>query len=311
MIEIVNSNSCNAIAVLAIGSDHYKKWQKNSLPSLQIYCEKNKINLYAQVESLSNIGDKRKSTWQKFLIPKQIETFYPHIKNFCYLDTDIICNPFAESIFDSQVSGEISLVSQFKNLPFNLEIAQRRMAFFRNKYYDSNYPLDSSLFMSPTDIFEYHGFRTFDDYACAGLFMGEIELCSDLLASIYHKYDDKFESITEGDEPVFNFEVQDNFKVNWLPYKYQTLWNFEMSIKYAHLYRYQSSNKNIIDHAVLSTLMDSVFVHFAGSWPEKLCWEKSRVFNQPDMIKILENYMDYLKSPVKGLPKGMFRPRKN
>ena len=42
MIEIVNSNSCNAIAVLAIGSDHYKKWQKNSLPSLQIYCEKNK-----------------------------------------------------------------------------------------------------------------------------------------------------------------------------------------------------------------------------------------------------------------------------
>jgi hypothetical protein len=84
-----------------------------------------------------------------------------------------------------------------------------------------------------------------------------------------------------------------------------------MSIKYAHLYRYQSSNKNIIDHAILSTLMDSVFVHFAGSWPEKLCWEKSRVFNQPDMIKILENYMDYLKSPVKGLPKGMIRPRKN
>ena len=311
MIEIVKSNSCNAIAVLAIGDDHYKKWEKNSLPSLQIYCERNEINLYAQIKSLSRIDDNRKSTWQKFLIPKQIETFFPHIKNFCYLDTDIICNPFAESIFDSQVEGKISLVSQFKNLPFNLKIAQRRMAFFRNKYYDKNYPLDSSLFMSPIEIFEYHGFRTFDDYACAGLFMGEIELCSNLLESVYHKYNDKFESITEGDEPVFNFEVQDNFKVNWLPYKYQTLWNFEMSFKHTHLYGEQSNNQNLVDDAILSTLMDSVFVHFAGSWPEKLCWEKSRVFNQPDMIKVLENYMDYLKSPVKGLPKGMIRPRKN
>jgi hypothetical protein len=311
MIEIVKVNSTNAIAVLAIGDEHYQKWQKNSLPSLQIYCERNKINLYAQIESLAHISDNRKLTWQKFLIPKQIKLFYPHIKNFCYLDTDIICNPFAESIFESQISGEISLVSQFKNLPFNLKIAQRRIAFFRNKYYDKNYPLDSSLFMSPTDIFEYHGFTTFDDYACAGLFLGEIELCSNFLESVYHKYDDKFESITEGDEPVFNFEIQNNFTINWLPYKFQTLWNFEMSIKYAHLYRNQSSNKNLINDAVLSTLMDSVFLHFAGSWPEKLCWEKFSVFDQPDMIGILKEYTDYLKIPVKGSPTGMFKPNRN
>ena len=311
MIEIVKVNSTNAIAVLAIGDEHYQKWQKNSLPSLQIYCERNKINLYAQIESLAHISDNRKLTWQKFLIPKQIKLLYPHIKNFCYLDTDIICNPFAESIFDSQISGEISLVSQFKNLPFNLKIAQRRIAFFRNKYYDKNYPLDSSLFMSPTDIFEYHGFTIFDDYACAGLFLGEIELCSNFLESVYHKYDDKFESITQGDEPVFNFEIQNNFTINWLPYKFQTLWNFEMSIKYAYLYRDQSSDKNLINDAVLSTLMDSVFLHFAGSWPEKLCWEKSSVFDQPDMIGILKEYTDYLKIPVKGSPTGMFKPNKN
>ena len=58
MIEIVKSNSCNAIAVLAIGSDHYKKWQKNSLPSLQIYCEKNKINLLRISYEDINIIDK-------------------------------------------------------------------------------------------------------------------------------------------------------------------------------------------------------------------------------------------------------------
>jgi hypothetical protein len=57
--------------------------------------------------------------------------------------------------------------------------------------------------------------------------------------------------------------------------------------------------------------MDSVFLHFAGSWPEKLCWEKFSVFDQPDMIGILKEYTDYLKIPVKGSPTGMFKPNRN
>jgi hypothetical protein len=309
MLEFVKANSSNAIGILALGEKHFQNWKTNSLPSLEEYCIRNDIHLLVQTESIGTLDDNRKSTWQKLLIPKQIKHFFPHIKNVCYLDTDIICNPYAESIFDSQEHGKLHLVSQFKNLPFNLEIAQRRMVFFRKRFYDKTYPLDSSVFMSPQQIFSYHGFQQFDDYACAGVFMASIDLCADFLESIYYKYDDKFVSITEGDEPVFNFEIQKHFEIKWLPYKFQTLWNFEMSTKYLQLYDDENISADLINSAILSTLMNSVFLHFAGSWNEKNSWHKNTFFAKPELLEILSEYVKFSRTPVSGKPKGMLRPR--
>jgi len=308
LIELINSKSTKAIVVLALGSEHVVKWKKHSFPSLQLYCSRNKINLYLQSESLDNSSTAKKATWQKFLIPKNLKRNFPNVKELCYLDTDIICNPFSESIFDYHKTGTIGLVSQFTNLPYPSEIALRRIAFFRNRYYDSRYPLDSALFMTAKQIFKYHNFKEFEDYACAGLYMGEVDMCKDFLEEAYYKYDKEFQTITEGDEPVFNYEIQNHFKVNWLPYKFQTLWNYEMAIKHPHLYLNDPTDIEGINFSVTSSLMDSVFLHFAGSWGEKSIWESNSIYSRVEQMALLDSYSKYLNVSVTGMPKGLIRP---
>ncbi len=307
MIEVYGSDSPNAIVVLALGPGHFEKWQNYSLPSLRLYCSRNNLNLLAQVDSLDNSDSRKKFTWQKFLIPKSVKENFPKIKNFCYIDTDIICNPFAESIFDFIDDSSICLVSQFTNLPYSDDKILRRIAFFRNLLIDTNYPLDSSLFMKPKDIYAHHDFFEFNDYACAGMYMANVEYCYKTLESVYHKYSNNFNTITEGDEPVFNFEIQKNFKVNWLPYRFQILWNHEMAYKYPFLYTDFMENSSAVKFSILSSIMDGVFLHFAGNGYEKKAWEFSSFVVEKDYLSVLEKYNKYINTPVTGKPKGKFK----
>ena len=308
MLEVVKSNSDKAIVTLALGNSHYQDWLNYSKPSLVKYCENNNLNLMIQTESMDNSMRYEKATWQKLLLPNQLLIEHPRIKSYCYVDTDVIANPYAPSIFEVHKKNTVSLVSQFKNLPFPLNSVLRKIAFNRHYYYDSGYPLDSALFMTSNEIYEHHGLPTMPDYACAGVYMSDVEYSAEKLRSIYQLNDQTTYTLTGGDEPVFNYELQRNFVINWIEYKYQAIWNFEMAYRAEYLYKSTTTSVDAINQTLKNVLSDLVFLHFAGSWHEKSIWKENKIFQSTQLLEEMQRYQVYLQQEVQGKPVGIIRP---
>ena len=310
MIEIISGKKTGrAIVTLAIGELYLHKWEQNALPSLLRYCNKYELGLYVQDVSIDRNEPRKKPQWQKILLPSVLQERYNYIKEYCYLDTDIVVNHFAESVFNLNYPGKLSLVSQFKNLPYDLHDTLRRIAFYRNKYYSKDYPLDSSLFMGFKEIYDYHKLPAQSDYACTGMFMGNIHEHASILTEIYNKYDHSISTLTDGgDEPVLNFEFQNRFTINWIPYSYQALWLYEMANKYPFLYK-QDRNQDLINMCIENSINSNTFLHFAGSWYE------SEMFNNLHLIdfnsEIQKEFNRYKQIAVTGKPVGIVKPKKN
>tara|TARA_Y100001954_G_C15798985_1_gene599058 strand:+ start:760 stop:1695 length:936 start_codon:yes stop_codon:yes gene_type:complete len=305
-------HSCTSeywFVALAIGDKCYSNFELFCLPFALQYCINNNINLACvtsdifDADTASCISGKKK-TWQKFLIPQLIFKKYPTAKLVCYFDSDILFNPYAGSIFSLASHDVISLVSMKHNLPYDDFFCRKTISFLRNRYYSSDYPLDSAIFMSYDDIYRYHGFKVFDDFACAGLFVCPKQFASNL-SMIYYKYDIHNNSLTSGgDQPAFNFEIRSNFPVGNLPYSCQALWSWEMAHRYRHLYT--SSSLKDINNAITSTLLSNLALHFAGSWPDSRMYMNTSLFSYVYNQENLE-FFRYLSLQPQGIPLGTIK----
>jgi hypothetical protein len=306
MIEVLKPGvSGDAIISLAVGGDYYDNWEEYCSETWINYCVRNELGLYIQEENLDNGATTKKLQWQKLLVVAELKRKFPTVKNFCYLDTDIVINPWSSNVFQLIDPKKVNLVSQIKNLPYDLDRVLRRIAFSRNRYFDSRYPLDSALFMSPQDIFKHHRLPTHDDYACTGLIGGNVNELSGSFEKIYEKYAHDVYSITNnGDEPILNSEFQDNFSINWLPYRYQAIWLYEIAAKYPFLYQKEFQSPDLIRKCSESILQTNNFLHFAGSWGESKMIEVGEFFKNSDF----GDFNDYLLTPVTGRPVGVIRP---
>ena len=96
--------------------------------------------------------------------------------------------------------------------------------------------------MTPKQVAKFHNFRNakkMQNYFCSGLFIFNHKIYSKFLEKIYEKYDKKFISLTGGDEPIMNYEFQkQGIYLNWIDYKYQAIWVYEMANKFPFLYDY-------------------------------------------------------------------------
>ena len=103
------------------------------------------------------------------------------MNNICHLDTDILISPIAPNIFEFHKEDKISVVSLRKNLPFSYDLALKKTAFFRNKYYDQKYPLDSALFISVNDLYSHHDLEVpkIADETCSGVYVFNCNKYSD------------------------------------------------------------------------------------------------------------------------------------
>ena len=296
--------SNNIIATIAIGKKHLSDWKKFALPTWLLYCKKNNISLVCFEKDLIAKTDLnwKKPTWQKLLIGQMLQK--SRYVNVCYLDTDILINYInAPNIFQKYENSKIGLVSEIKNLPFDLEQTKRRLALLRNTFYNKKYPLDSSLFMSIKNLYKYHGFPNQNNYACAGLFVFNIKNHSQTLSKIFYKYTNKFKTITGGgDEPVVNYEILRLKKTYWFDYKFQALWMYEVSRNYPFLFSKNFSTKKLIKYCIENTLFENYFLHFAGSWPESQMWKQKGILfeKKVNFFKKLDNYY---KKNIKGIPK--------
>jgi hypothetical protein len=312
MNVILQAGPCgNYLTTIAIGEKYFNDWQMSALPMWKSYCERHELGLIVVTEDLISRTDKlwKKATWQKMLLGEALAKLNLDILNVCYLDSDILISPFAENIFNRYDTKTIGLVSQIKNLPQQLDLTQRRLAYLRHYRYDSHYPLDSALFMSPQEIFEFHGVRQFDNYACMGLIVFNVKNHSSLMRGWFNNYDQNITSLTGGgDEPLINYEIQNWGKITWLPYEYQALWNYEIVWKYPFLYDYGRNNEDLIRECIESSLYVNHFLHFAGSWYESDMWKIGNFFKAKHKQDDVQNFTTYKNSSLSRLPKGQIKP---
>lgn len=310
MIEILKPGPHgNVLATIAIGETYLEEWKKFAFPLWRKYCKKYNLGLIVIDQELIDHGDPlwKKPTWQKMLIGDAVNKLFPAVNNVCYLDTDILINSYAPNIFDQHDEQCISLVSQVKDLPFPLHETLRRVAFNRHHNYSEEYPLDSALFMTPQMIFRSMQQKEHDNYSCAGLIVFNVINHKNLMKSWFRKYTKASQTLTSGDEPAFNAEVQNWGRINWLPYEFQALWNYEMAWKYPFLYQQGIYNDEVKKACIRTSLLSNYFLHFAGSWYESDMWKLKDIMDE-NWIKYCEDYYRYLENNVTGHPKGVIKP---
>ncbi|MEY4467313.1 MAG: hypothetical protein RIR21_1106 [Pseudomonadota bacterium] len=304
-------SSRNLIATIAIGNTYYSSWEKSALPGWIEYCGRHGLGLVVFDHDLISSDEKKwkKATWQKMLIGETLLRAGINANNVCYLDTDILINPIAPNIFNNYDSDKIGLTSIRKNLPFPLEEVQRRLAFLRHTCYDSSYPLDSALFMSLEQLYDYHGLEVQADEACMGLIVFNVGEHAQLMRGWFDKYDRNVKSVTSGgDQTHVNYEIQNWGRVAWLDYRFQAIWPYEMAWKYPFLYDYGRFDEDLIRKCVEAAMHQNYFLHFAGAWHESDMWKLGGFLkSQIERTRLLE-YENYRRLSVTGVPVGMVRP---
>ncbi len=310
-VIIKPKKSKNVIATIAIGEVYYNEWSKNILPNWKKYCQNNNLGLIVFKNHLISENDPKwkKPHWQKMLVGREIKKNNLNINSVCWLDTDTLVNPYAPNIFDYYDEKTIGLVSLRKNLPFNYNLAIKKLAFLRNKFYDSDYPLDSALFMTCKQLYEYHNLPEQSDEACGGTIVFNLKNHSHLFEKWFYKYDKNIKGLTPGEQTHLNYEIQNYGKITWLNYKFQSIWTFEMAMYYPFLYNFGRNDNVLIRECIEACLKNNFFLHFAGSWHESTMWKIGKFFDSEKKMIYLKDFEKYLKLKVYGSPRGMIKPK--
>jgi len=296
--------------ICTIATDKYfSSFKKYILKSWMLYAKKYNLGIIVFFQNIDQSKNAKKTNWQRYLIGDFVtKNISKKIKNIMYLDSDILINPNSPNIFKHHNDKKISVVSAHKNLPYPLQDVLKRVSFFRKKYYSKKYPLDSTIFLTPEQKYKFHNFKVFNDFYCSGMFIFNCKNFNSFFRKkLYEKYNKNFKSLTGGDQPSFNFEVNNLGSVKKLNYKFQAIWLYEMAWKYPFLYKFK--NTKIIKECISASLMENYFLHFAGAWHESDMIEVGAYpYDQKSYRekKILDLY---IKRKVKPKSYGLIKPK--
>jgi hypothetical protein len=280
----------------------------------EMYCRRHDLGLILFDDHLIAKSDSnwKNPYWQKFLIGDYLSQQKLGIRSVCCLDTDILISPLAPNIFENRDESKVGLVSLRKNLAYPYEGSLRRMAFLRNRYYDQSYPLDSSLFVSIDGLYEMIGLDSQDDEACSGVFVFNCELHGENMASFFNSFDKSVMDRDGGGEQIFlNHFVQSKGLVEWLEYRFQAMWTYEMANNCPFLYKRKDQDLSLIRECIEASLFTNYFLHFAGSWHEGKMWEQVKVLDTPESLEMFSAFSEYMRTPVYGKPLGAIKPKEN
>ena len=121
------------------------------------------------------------------------------------------------------------------------------------------------------------------------------------MKSWFYLYDKNVKSITSGGiQTHFSYHVLNCRKFQWLDYKFQAHWIYELANNYPFLYK--ANDKDLMKECLMACLMNNYFVHCAGSWHEGKMW-KNVLFTKKNKF-FFENLNKFFKKKVTGKPKG-------
>lgn len=287
----------NCIATLAIGEDFLKKWEQYALPSWLDYCKKYNIQLICITDF---IDYSKGAYWQKLLIGNVVKQNLPNIQNIMFLDTDILISPLAPNVFKLYEAEKIAVVEEYSNIfPQKNYFLLKNIAYFRHHFISSKYPLDSSLFAPISRQFADEGYLLPKNgkIFCSGVLIFNIKHIS--LFNLWYEEIHYTGVFDHGEQLFLNYKVSQYGNVQWLDYKFQTHWINEMAEKYSFLYQaYKNMDKTSFNQLAASciqtSLKNSYFLHFPGSWIEGRMWENKKIFSQ-NFKETMKGFKTYLK----------------
>ena len=303
--------SGNVLATIAIGENYLKPFLEYALHTWQMYAERHDLGIIVFDEDLipRDHPKWKKANWQKFIIPRQIMQAGLAVGDVCHLDTDILINPSAPNVFAGHDSSKIAVVSQRTGLPYPLQLVLRRIAFYRNRFFSERYPLDSGLFASLEQVYAYSNLPIQPDYACSGVFVFNPARHADLFQSYFDEFDVSVITPTSGGEELhFNYLVQSLGLAEWVDYRFQALWMYEMAWNYPFLYTLDRKDDELVRRCIEASLSTNYFLHFAGSWYESDMWSQVKVLTDHEVLDRWERFAEYLERPVTGKFVGPVKP---
>lgn len=302
----------NVIVTLTLGGNYYNDFRNFSLPSWEYYCKKNKIGLLLINRKIENDVDEY---WQKFFIGTFIAKTkeLQHVGNACFLDTDILISPIAQNIFDVFDTGSIAIVDfRHNHISPKEDPVLRNIAYFRQKYINSRYPLNSSLFFSIEEQYRIENLPVFSKLFCSGVFCFNIHAHAALLKE-WGRNAKKIKKLTKkidhGEQLYFNSCVFSwNKNIQWLNEGWQKIFLFEVGEKYPFLYK-EVEDKKLFISCIQASLLSCNFLHFAGSWIEGQAWKEENIVDK-EFIKICEDLEYYRNQKLPDLALGRLREDK-
>ena len=300
------------LATIAIGEEYLQPFMKYAYHTWEMYCQRHDLGLILYDDHLIDPSHPKFKNpfWQKFLIPKAILKSGLDVKSVCHLDTDILINPTSPNIFDGHDPMKIGLISQMKNLPYERHEVLRRVAFLRNRFLSHEYPLDSILFASIEQMFEFSSLPVQPDYACSGVFVFSPEFHGQIFRDFFNEFDDTVVTPDSGGEELhFNYLVQSKGLARWLDYRFQAVWIYEIAWKFPFLYGECRNDLDLVRSCVEASLFSNYFLHFAGAWHESDMWKRVSVFENSNSLSMLNDFSEYMKVPVTGKSRGSIKPK--
>jgi hypothetical protein len=304
--------SGNWLVSIAVGEPYLNRWKATVSKSWMDYAITYDLGIVIVVKDLIEKDDTnwKKPNWQKLLIPSELLKSDLFVKIVCYLDTDVLINPFSSNVFDLHKPEKIGVVSLRNNLPFNYDLTLRKLALLRRTFLDKDYPLDSALFISPSDLYKHHDLQVQEDEFCSGFFLFDATEFASIMESWFFEIKSDVVSITNnGDQTHINYYVQSLGLANYLPYEYQAIWSFEAANFYSFLFAQEFKDINLYKLCIQSTLLRVNFLHFAGSWTESSKFSEIDFEINLQFYELLRNYQSYSKKTLSGKPRGMIRPK--
>lgn len=311
-IKVYNESATgDYLVTLAIGAEYIDRWERLSLPFWMIYCKRHEIGLIALIKPYTDKGNKRLD-WQKMLVGKALSDNKVNAKGVCFVDYDLIPNPYSENIFNYKNQETIGFVSQKKNLPYgNVDLLINRIVYYRHHSSSGRYPLDSYVSTSPAKVFEDHGLTSKYDYGCGGLFLFNQIKHSEFFEEIFRKYSSDSKLIANAGEEVYlNWHIQNRSDFEWLGYEWHTLWWYEMAAYYPWLYFKEKREKSSIPDIILSSLSRTSFIHFVGSW-EKWAWNYVDKLQVKEVLDVLEGIKEMKHKSFQSPSLGQIFPDSN
>ena len=296
-MKVLIKEKKNSIACIAIGKRFYEHWKKHIYPYWRSYCLKNNLGLIVFTEDLIKKTDInwKKPTWQRLLVGHEVKKKYPIVQNICVLDLDIIINPFSPNIFKFCKKNKINLTSTV-----------RKMAFFRKKFTNKNYPLDSLLNSDLKNLYAADGLKAQKDELCVGVMAYNVKKFSKILRDWFYNFNKKnLKTNFGGCQNQVAYKILSNNYCNLLSYKFQAIWVFEIAARFPFIMKYLK-NSQLISEFILSTILDNYFLHFAGGGADAKVWLQSRLLKKINK-KLISEFQSYYDKKLQG--KTIYRRR--
>lgn len=273
--ELIPSSSGYAFFVILIGKSYQDNFFKVAYPNYKLYCEKNDIGFIAILDYIIKEDEfvhpyNINPGYQSLLAPAIIKDSFPNYTFLCDVDADCIPNPMGECIFKNSrlEQGTINIVSPTP-VGFSRQQLGKRISLLRKLFLKSDFPLDSLMSASDEDEKKLLKFDFDGPIATIGTCLGYVDDLIDSGNFLYKSIKNNFVGYIQIYRNDF---YQKNFSVNWLPYEFQAIWNFELAVHYPFLYMKQSESFTRL--CIESVLSRVHMLHFAGSWSE------NNVFNE-------------------------------